>query len=277
MSMILDGRHKFKLAHRRFDGIIKSRSQPVAIFLTTVKTRISEGLLPTAFMPSGERINWTTEVEGREEEFHHSAVWIPFSSVGYNIRRQFAFVDCDVLCSLWMIVFGFFMDGFLLEDGVGFVISPKSVSSVVLDAPEPSKLLSAIAIALSNCSRACVSVITEGFCPSVITEGFCLSVITEGFFPSVITECFCPSVITEGFWLSVITEGQKPSVNVSDKGFTDGLLTVGNRSLPTTFVKDAKLGGPVQYRWMYPIERYLGKLKSYVHNKAQAEGSITKG
>jgi len=40
---------------------------------------------------------------------------------------------------------------------------------------------------------------------------------------------------------------------------------------------DAKLGGPVQYRWMYPIERYLGKLKSYVRNKAQAEGSIAEG
>ena len=33
-------------------------------------------------------------------------------------------------------------------------------------------------------------------------------------------------------------------------------------------VEDSKLGGPVQYRWMYPIERYLGKLKSYVRNKA---------
>ena len=42
-------------------------------------------------------------------------------------------------------------------------------------------------------------------------------------------------------------------------------------------VEDAKLGGPVQYRWMYPIERYLGKLKSYVCNKAQAEGSIAEG
>ncbi|WVZ05847.1 hypothetical protein V8G54_019193 [Vigna mungo] len=42
-------------------------------------------------------------------------------------------------------------------------------------------------------------------------------------------------------------------------------------------VEDAKLGGPVQYRWMYPIERYLGKLKSYVCNKAQAEGSIVEG
>jgi len=39
-------------------------------------------------------------------------------------------------------------------------------------------------------------------------------------------------------------------------------------------VEDAKLGGPVQYRWMYPIEKYLGKLKSYVRNKAQAKGSI---
>ncbi|XP_027940215.1 uncharacterized protein LOC114194288 [Vigna unguiculata] len=42
-------------------------------------------------------------------------------------------------------------------------------------------------------------------------------------------------------------------------------------------VEDAKIGGPVQYRWMHPIERYLGKLKSYVRNKAQPEGSIAEG
>ncbi|XP_027912627.1 uncharacterized protein LOC114172228 [Vigna unguiculata] len=42
-------------------------------------------------------------------------------------------------------------------------------------------------------------------------------------------------------------------------------------------VEDAKIEGPVQYRWMYPIERYLGKLKSYVRNKAQPEGSIAEG
>ncbi|XP_068495089.1 uncharacterized protein [Phaseolus vulgaris] len=40
---------------------------------------------------------------------------------------------------------------------------------------------------------------------------------------------------------------------------------------------EAKLGGPVHYRWMYPIERYLGHLKSYVRNKAQPEGSIAEG
>ncbi|KAH7836026.1 hypothetical protein Vadar_032056 [Vaccinium darrowii] len=40
---------------------------------------------------------------------------------------------------------------------------------------------------------------------------------------------------------------------------------------------EAKLAGPVQYRWMYPIERYLHRLKSYVRNKASPEGSIVEG
>ncbi|XP_075659141.1 uncharacterized protein LOC142629026 [Castanea sativa] len=40
--------------------------------------------------------------------------------------------------------------------------------------------------------------------------------------------------------------------------------------------REAILGGPVQYRWMYPIERYLGKLKRYVSNRARPEGSIAK-
>ncbi|XP_056698013.1 uncharacterized protein [Spinacia oleracea] len=42
-------------------------------------------------------------------------------------------------------------------------------------------------------------------------------------------------------------------------------------------VEEVKLGGPVRYRWMYPIERYLSHLKSYVTNKAQPEGSIAEG
>lgn len=37
------------------------------------------------------------------------------------------------------------------------VIAPQSASGVVLDAPEASKLLSAAAIALSNCSRCALS------------------------------------------------------------------------------------------------------------------------
>ncbi|XP_039138806.1 uncharacterized protein LOC120276140 [Dioscorea cayenensis subsp. rotundata] len=38
--------------------------------------------------------------------------------------------------------------------------------------------------------------------------------------------------------------------------------------------QEAMLGGPVHYRWMYPIERFLGKLKAYVRNKARPEGCI---
>lgn len=37
---------------------------------------------------------------------------------------------------------------------------------------------------------------------------------------------------------------------------------------------EAKLGGPVQYRWMYPIERFMGKFKAYIRNKNHPVGSI---
>uniref|UniRef100_A0A0A9EJD5 DUF4218 domain-containing protein n=1 Tax=Arundo donax TaxID=35708 RepID=A0A0A9EJD5_ARUDO len=37
---------------------------------------------------------------------------------------------------------------------------------------------------------------------------------------------------------------------------------------------EAKIGGPVCYRSMYFVERYLGELKSYVRNKAHPEGCI---
>ncbi|GMI95113.1 hypothetical protein HRI_003180600 [Hibiscus trionum] len=40
---------------------------------------------------------------------------------------------------------------------------------------------------------------------------------------------------------------------------------------------EAKVGGPVFYRWMYPIERFLSKLKSYCRNKCYPEGSIAEG
>ncbi|OMO91602.1 hypothetical protein CCACVL1_07067 [Corchorus capsularis] len=37
---------------------------------------------------------------------------------------------------------------------------------------------------------------------------------------------------------------------------------------------EAKVAGPVQFRWMYFVECYLRRLKSYVRNKARPEGSI---
>ncbi|XP_058746586.1 uncharacterized protein LOC131619515 [Vicia villosa] len=47
--------------------------------------------------------------------------------------------------------------------------------------------------------------------------------------------------------------------------------------LPIHLVNEVRLGGPVQFRWMYPTERYLCKLKNYVRNRAYPEGSIAKG
>ncbi|KAK1400869.1 hypothetical protein POM88_000474 [Heracleum sosnowskyi] len=41
--------------------------------------------------------------------------------------------------------------------------------------------------------------------------------------------------------------------------------------------KEIKLGGPAHLRCMWPIERYLCKLKSYVRNRSKPEGSIAEG
>lgn len=47
--------------------------------------------------------------------------------------------------------------------------------------------------------------------------------------------------------------------------------------LSVHLASEAKVAGPVHYRWMYPIERYLATLKSYVRNKSKPEGSIAEG
>jgi len=41
--------------------------------------------------------------------------------------------------------------------------------------------------------------------------------------------------------------------------------------------REAELAGPVQFRWMYPIERCLGKYKQFVRNRSRLEGSIDEG
>ncbi|XP_022893856.1 uncharacterized protein LOC111408317 [Olea europaea var. sylvestris] len=38
--------------------------------------------------------------------------------------------------------------------------------------------------------------------------------------------------------------------------------------------REVRLCGPVQYRWMYPFERYMKVLKEYVMNRARPKGSI---
>ncbi|XP_074315383.1 uncharacterized protein LOC141651578 [Silene latifolia] len=47
--------------------------------------------------------------------------------------------------------------------------------------------------------------------------------------------------------------------------------------LPIHLVEEIRLGGPVQGRGMFFIERYLCKLKSYVRNRGRPEGSIAEG
>ncbi|KAL6329567.1 hypothetical protein AAG906_022144 [Vitis piasezkii] len=47
--------------------------------------------------------------------------------------------------------------------------------------------------------------------------------------------------------------------------------------LPIHLASEAKVAWTRQYRWMYPIERYLRTLKSYVRNKSRPEGSIAEG
>lgn len=47
--------------------------------------------------------------------------------------------------------------------------------------------------------------------------------------------------------------------------------------LPIHLVNEMRMGGPIQFRWMYFPERYLGKLKGYVRNKSRPEGSIAEG
>ncbi|XP_047331731.1 uncharacterized protein LOC124935335 [Impatiens glandulifera] len=45
--------------------------------------------------------------------------------------------------------------------------------------------------------------------------------------------------------------------------------------LPVHLAFEACLGGPVQYRWMYLVERYMSTLKKYLRNKNSLEGSIS--
>ena len=37
--------------------------------------------------------------------------------------------------------------------------------------------------------------------------------------------------------------------------------------LPIHLVNEVRLGGPVQYRWMYCTEREMGTFKSYIRNR----------
>ena len=47
--------------------------------------------------------------------------------------------------------------------------------------------------------------------------------------------------------------------------------------LPIHLPHEAALGGPVQFIWMYPFERFMKSLKGKAKNLARVEGSIVEG
>nr|XP_016435435.1 PREDICTED: uncharacterized protein LOC107761697 [Nicotiana tabacum] len=47
--------------------------------------------------------------------------------------------------------------------------------------------------------------------------------------------------------------------------------------LPIHLANEAKITGPSQYRWMYPMDRYIYFMKPFIRNRACAEGSIAEG
>ena len=52
-------------------------------------------------------------------------------------------------------------------------------------------------------------------------------------------------------------------------GFFDSM-----EHLPIHLAYEARVCGPVQYRWMYPFEREIGGFKRTIKNRAKVEGSI---
>ncbi|XP_019259987.1 PREDICTED: uncharacterized protein LOC109238017 [Nicotiana attenuata] len=73
--------------------------------------------------------------------------------------------------------------------------------------------------------------------------------------------------------LNLLEEKIPETLSTMEKLFLPGFFAV-MIHLVIHLATEAKHAGPVHYRWMYPIERYLGTLKSYVRNRACPEGSI---
>ncbi|XP_019230115.1 PREDICTED: uncharacterized protein LOC109211070 [Nicotiana attenuata] len=63
------------------------------------------------------------------------------------------------------------------------------------------------------------------------------------------------------------------TLNKLAKNFPLGFFDI-MEHLPIHLAQEARLRGPVQYRWMYPFERIIGKCKRTVKNRSRIEGSI---
>ncbi|XP_019251295.1 PREDICTED: uncharacterized protein LOC109230226 [Nicotiana attenuata] len=73
--------------------------------------------------------------------------------------------------------------------------------------------------------------------------------------------------------LKLLEEKIPETLSTMEKLFLPGFFTIMTH-LVIHLAIEAKHAGIVNYHWMYPIERFLGTLKSYVRNRAYPEGSI---
>jgi len=73
-----------------------------------------------------------------------------------------------------------------------------------------------------------------------------------------------------------MSEEVAETVCALEKEFPPSIFVV-MMHLPVYLVEELFLCGPVHTRWMYPFERYMKGLKSFVKNKAKPEGSMAYG
>ncbi|XP_075665826.1 uncharacterized protein LOC142635575 [Castanea sativa] len=109
-----------------------------------------------------------------------------------------------------------------------------------------------------------------------------LPIALRGSLPSHVTRpliklaCFFRKICSKTLTISDIASAEAVTLCELEQIFPPSFFTV-MVHLVMHLATEAKIGGPVQYRWMYPIERYLSRLKSYVRNRAAPEGCIAEG
>ena len=90
---------------------------------------------------------------------------------------------------------------------------------------------------------------------------------------------FYRSICARKFNAQDLSSMEERAINILcelEKVFPPSFFTV-MVHLTVHLAREVILGGPVFCRWMYPTERYMFTLKSYVRNRSHPEGSIAEG
>jgi hypothetical protein len=84
----------------------------------------------------------------------------------------------------------------------------------------------------------------------------------------------CTKVVCKS-WEGELMDETVIALCMMEKEFPLGFFNIMTH-LMIHLVEELFICGPVQTRWMYPIERYMKYLKDYVRTKARPEGSMAK-